>query len=73
MNLQDDLMEMEGIKSEMDSQNTTEPGDYDGQTQGQPLSDFLMQLEDYSPTVSLIFFCKWYFVTFCLFYRFLTL
>lgn len=26
-------------------------GDYDMQTQGQPLSDFLMQLEDYNPTV----------------------
>lgn len=25
--------------------------DYEVQTQGQPLSDFLMQLEDYSPTV----------------------
>lgn len=58
MNLQDDLMETDGIKNEIDLQNATESADYDGQTQGQPLSDFLMQLEDYSPTVSSICFSK---------------
>lgn len=46
MNYSDKLNQMENSNDETDSQ---------AQTLGQPLSDFLLQLEDYTPTVSLSF------------------